>query len=46
MNGQVNPGCSCGIANPFPVTEWAQDSETAEKLWKLSEKLVGQQFAI
>lgn len=31
---------------PFDTEGYATDLESAEKLWKLSEKLVGQEFKI
>jgi hypothetical protein len=30
----------------FPVQEYAKSPASAEKLWKLSEKLVGEKFEI
>lgn len=37
----------CHIADPWTdtVKPWATDKVEAEKLWKLSEKLVGQEFS-
>ena len=36
----------CHVADPWTDTikPWATDKVEAEKLWKLSEKLVGQEF--
>lgn len=36
----------CHVADPWTdtVKPWATDKVEAEKLWKLSEKLVGQEF--
>lgn len=31
---------------PFPTVEYATAPESAEKLWRLSEELVGQKFEI
>ena len=31
---------------PFPTEGYTTDPERAEKLWKLSEKLVGEEFDI
>lgn len=37
----------CHVADPFvdPVKPWATSNVEAEKLWRLSEKLVGQEFS-
>lgn len=37
----------CGLADPFTeiVRPWATDSTEAERLWRLSEDIVGQKFS-
>ncbi|TVY33315.1 Retinol dehydrogenase [Lachnellula subtilissima] len=48
----LDPGLDCksGLflrnCEPFPVEGYATDAEKAERLWKLSEKLVGEKFDI
>ena len=46
--GKVAPESNVFLRNceDFPVLEYVKDPESVEKLWKLSEKLVGETFDI